>query len=98
MVGWVGDSVGSEEVVPQLTTMCFKSHTGLWQYMWADKRYEQGDEYEHEQGQMMRRTSLWKLAKTISIVEISANELLTVGCKSCFIPELYVGFYSKWSP
>ena len=63
--------------------------------MRADERYEQGDKYEHEQGQTMRRTSLQKLAKTISMVETSANELLTIGCKSCSIPELYVGFYSK---
>ena len=66
--------------------------------MWADKRYEQRDEYERKQGQMTRRMSLQKSVKMISMVEMSVNELLTVGCKSWFIPELYVGFYSKWSP
>ena len=66
--------------------------------MRADERYEQGDKYECEWGQMMRRTSLRKLVKMISMVETSVNELLTVGCESWFISELYVGFYSKWSP
>ena len=66
--------------------------------MRADERYEQGDEYECKQGRTTKRTSLQKSVKMISMVETSANELLTVGCESWFIPELYVGFYSKLSP